>query len=228
LGQDIDTAKAKLSYIEGTVRIQKPDSEGWTSVGDSSSIITGDKLETAGISKAELALPDSGILRMGANSSIALRGKVDSLSVKGAFCNLLKGDFWINTTGTKTGCDFGITLKSGEYLLLAVPDTVKTISRIAVGTDSTLEVRVYEGQLMVIFSYSSVEADTAHVSRFHSDALDIGGNPPSTFSGINIRGSEKVVISSSGKIVYLGAFMSDDPDENIDWVGWNKARDLNR
>lgn len=202
-----------LRYLEGTVRLQKPESEGWMTAESSMVLVPGDKIQTSNESRAELAIAADKSIRIDQNSTIALKKYPDSLSILPTTINLVQGDFWGQFSGLDTLFELVCPLKSGNSLNLKCPDTTFAIFRIGIGADSTFEARLYDGTMIIFFSKPDSLRDSLNSGYYHSS------------NSVLLKSSEKILISSSGKIVFKGAFSPDDIDEKTEWVEWNKTRD---
>ena len=223
--QDADSSKLSISYLEGTVRVQMPESEGWLAASDSITLDFGEKLQASKSSIAELKIDLRLALRLDQNSIIGAINDLDSSTGINNICNLLQGDFWINSK-IKTGY-IGLicALKSGQLSFVAIPDSFPAIARYCVATDSTVEARAYRGSLAIVFERNPTDGDSVNTKYFVYQAEKSNLAPPFP-NTIMLDSGEKILIASSGKIVYLGAFSTEDIDENTDWVKWNKDRDL--
>jgi len=120
-----------------------------------------------------------------------------------------------------------VALKSGEMAVITTPDKIAVAGRVSIGSDSTFEAKVYAGSMTVEFMGSISKDDSVNGVYYESKSASQGDTAKFEHA-IKLYQSEKLIVSSSGKIVYKGMFAADDVDEKESWVGWNKARDANR
>ena len=97
-------------------------------------------------------------------------------------------------------------------------DTGFTILRFAIGTDSTVEARAYEGTVVATLFNLDIAIDSINDNAF-PEYVD------STGKRLYLHLLEKILLTNQGKLVFQGAFTPDDIDEKTDWVDWNKTRD---
>jgi hypothetical protein len=211
--QDIVRPDITINYIDGTVRIQKPESEGWMTAETSKVLAHGDKIQTSKKSRAELTITANAIIRIDQNSTIGVNKQTDSLPISETLAKLGPGDFWGRFSGLDSSFKLVSPLKSSSSLTLTFPDTAFTRFRISIGTDSTFEARQYSGTMVLSFS----KPDSVR------DSLNIENNQIE--NSVFLKSSEKILVTSSGKIVFKGVFSPEDIDEKTEWVDWNKTRD---
>jgi hypothetical protein len=224
--QENAPSKYSMSYIDSTVRVQKPESEGWVTAESSMTLIPGDKVQTADKSKAELRTPSGGILRFDQNSSIWLRNPEDSLNSTFNKLQLIEGDFWINIARRDSSISLAVLPKIGNVVIIPLPETTATVLRISVGTDSTFEVKAYSGLTRLDFNEIDSTADLLNRQSYPRDIGYKRSQEDSTGNySIILNPNQKVIATSSGKIVFKGEFTPNDIDEKCDWVEWNKGRD---
>jgi hypothetical protein len=92
----------------------------------------------------------------------------------------------------------------------------------AVGRDGTVELKAYQGLARVEFTGLDSLVDSSNAVNFpHLAAPEAAGK----LAAVTVQSQEKLLLTSSGKIVYEGPFSATDIDEETSWVEWNKARD---
>jgi hypothetical protein len=218
--QSADSSVAVIEFIEGTGRIQIPESEGWLDADDSSKLYTGYKFKTLEESRAELRLENGDVVRLNGESIISFgTAIIHARTGKG---NILTKSTYMTI---KCGAVWAI-IESGSSVMSPVADIEgnNSIYRVSVGDDGSTEVKLYKGSIKIERSYRNKEN------------LEISKNPED--SGKTVEASkepeywikelspyQKLVVSSDGQIVYHGDFSVDDIDEKTEWVEWNKKRD---
>ena len=216
-----------ISYIEGTVQIQKPESEGWLKADTNSIVGIGEKLRTEDGSRAELGILGAKI-RMDQLSAIRIYNPAaeDSIADSSAMMEFTVGDFWLNVSAAFNGDALAavIKLKKGLANLQAAPETTGAIIRIGVGSDSTLELKVYSGSMIIDLQGIEAACDSANAGYY------LGNDEAQVYLGQNsskmiLQAPNKLLITSRGKVTYLGPFAPADIDEQTTWVEWNRARD---
>ncbi len=203
-----------LNYLEGTSRKKTSGSEGWLKLDSDSKIGIGDSVKTLEDGKLEFRISD-GIFRMGANTLITISPGDSREYNDGKAMNLIAGELWtiINSVNDR---------RQGIFLPHASVFGADFVARFSAGDDGTAEIKIYEGELeisrLVISTTDSTDVD------IDNDTAGDGETLPESWS-MTLESGEKLIISSRGEITYRNPFSPDDPDENTDWVRWNKDRD---
>jgi hypothetical protein len=213
IAQEIVRPDVAINYLEGTVRVQKPESEGWMTAESTMALVPGDKIQTSKKSRAELALAAHTIIRIDQNSTLDINKQTDSLLINPIFVQLTQGDFWGRILSPDSAFELICPLKSGNSIALTFSDTASSICRISIGPDSTFEARVYGGAIALTFSKPDSIRDSLNSLYYLT--------PNSAL----LKSSEKILLTSSGRMVFKGTFSPEDKDEKTDWVDWNKTRD---
>jgi len=219
------TAGIKLLYSEGRTLIQRNGSQGWVAADSNDFVTPGYKIRTEHGSRAEFELPGKTILRLGQSSGFSFADSsratpADSLKTLGE----LVGDFWISGFGSPEGltCRIECPLKEGTIIISSENSISPTIFRMAVGRDGTVELKAYQGLARVEFTGLDSLVDSSNAVNFpHLAAPEAAGK----LAAVTVQSQEKLLLTSSGKIVYEGPFSATDIDEETSWVEWNKARD---
>ncbi len=218
-GEDAD-----IDYLEGVARVRKAGSEGWLKIGESTIISTGDSAMTLADSRFEVLIPKNGVFRMGPASSVLFDS---DLAAWYTFPELVSGDIW------------GVFQYEDNRVLRSLPRTMlpvaeimtdSAVARFSAGNDCSAEIKVYSGHLQVIrrkwFGYQ-VEREGEEIER-HPCRADFSEPDSLRNWKVTLGAGDKLILSSKGHIVYQGSFHPDDPDEDTDWVHWNKERDQSR
>lgn len=217
----------RLLYSEEKVQSQRPGSEGWLQVDSSTAIGAEDKIRTMAASKAEFTIGETGIIRLGPSSIIA--PSYDSIAINKAVFELGLGEFWVSCEPSGKGVGFRVSLKQGRADIEPHSLSDRSVIRITVGVDSTVEIKAYDGWFSVTLSGLAAEVDSINRQRtpgyggiIERDSISFEGQT------IFLQSGEKALITSSGIIVHIGPFATDDIDEQSSWVEWNLARDSKR
>jgi hypothetical protein len=201
-GEEAKSDVAFVTYLEGVARVRKPGSEGWLKIEESAIILSGDSVKTLADSRAEIRFTDDNTVRIGSSTAIEI---ADSAEIA-----LESGEIWMVVgQGSRI---LSMKIKSP----VAIAEIREAVARFSVGQDGSTEIKVYDGQidlkiLPVIVEPESLTSD----SMFY----DVPGKD------VFLEGNDKIIITSSGEIAFQGAFSTDDVDEDIEWVRWNKNRD---
>ena len=184
---------------------------------DSNSVIgVGDSVKTLDDGRLELRISDD-IYRIGANTLIAIPESDTGQSGEGKTVNLISGEMW-SVFELSSGLRQSLFLPKAEVL------GTDFVARFSVGDDGTSEIKVYSGKIEIsrrlIPVIDSIETDDG------DDSTNITEHTPESWS-VTLDTGEKLIISSRGEIIYRSSFGPDDPDENIEWVRWNKDRSGN-
>jgi hypothetical protein len=179
-------------------------------IEESAIVSAGDSVRSLADSRAEIKLVDNYIIRIGSSTIIGIG--------EAAEVTLQSGEIW---AAIKPIEQLG-SLKIRSPVTIA--EIREAVARFSVGEDGSTEIKVYEGQidlriLPVIEQPESESSDS--ISDEATDTLDTVISEEKILLGAD----HKIVVTSGGEIVYHSAFGSDDPDEDTDWVRWNKDRD---
>jgi hypothetical protein len=229
IAQSVDSPGMRVIFAEGTVRLQKPSSEGWLKADTGSVVLEKEKISTGEDSRAVLGFLDGQQVRLGSRTELAYTsfGGSDSVSTVYTF-HPGAGDIWVNFGSipvTRTiAC--AAHFKKGMALVEPILDSIPAVFRMGMGADSTYEIKVYRGLIYVTFDSLEASSDSLNSLRYpeYNAPKNYGDIHPGVRTAV-IQPYQKLILTSSGCLVYKGAFASSDPDEQIDWVEWNRNRD---
>ncbi len=213
LSANADGTDFTLKYLEGTSRKKAPGSEGWLKLDSNSVIGIGDSVKTLEDGRLELQISDR-LLRIGTGTLIAISDSNIEYNMPEKTIELISGELW-SMFISKEDVNRGLLLpKANVY-------GGDFDARFSVGDDGTAEIKVYSGEADItrrlIPVIDSIETDDG------ADSTDITDHTPESWS-VTLDSNEKLILSSSGEIIFRGPFSPDDPDEQTDWVRWNKDR----
>ncbi len=206
---------AYVKYVEGTARKKTIGSEGWMAVDSASTIAAGDSVKTLENSKAILLLPGSGIVRIGPSSIVSFG------SAHSTIPELVIGDLWLIYDHDQNYQEICAELPfSGVYANRAEV-------RFSTGNDCTTEIKVYDCEITLVERQWNGNDEALLQNESHERPCEPGqADADSAFNVEFILASgQKAIQSSIGQLIYRGPFSSDDPDEQSEWVRWNKDRD---
>lgn len=210
IGQEDVSGPASLTYLEGAARVRKPGSEGWLKIEESAVVSVGDSVRSLADSRAEIKLMDNCIIRIGPLTIIGIGDAED--------VTLQSGEIWAAIKQVEQIPSMKI--KS----LVTITEIREAIARFSVGEDGSTEIKVYDGQVDLRILPARVEPESES-----SDSMSVNApDTPDAVIGeeeVLLEANHKIIVASSGEIVYHSAFGSNDLDEDTDWVRWNKDRD---
>jgi hypothetical protein len=212
-------------YSEGRTLVQRNGSQGWVTTDSNDYVSPGDKIRTEQGSRAELELPGGTILRLGPSSGFSFADSSRSTPADSLMTlEELVGGIWINGYGGAEGsaCRLVCPLKEGTVIISSEKGISVPVFGMAVGRDGTVELKAYQGLARVEFTGLDSLVDSSNAVNFpHLAAPEAAGK----LKAVTVQSQEKLLLTSSGKIVYEGPFSATDIDEETSWVEWNKARD---
>jgi hypothetical protein len=227
--QDGSGSGARIAFTEGTVRIQRPGSEGWLEADSGAILVEGERLSTREDSRAGIEFLDGQVMRLGPGTMLSLTSSPSSDSVSTDFIfHPGPGDIWVNFGSIAVTRSIACSAQFKKGLALAVPflDSIPAIFRMEIGTDSTVELKVYRGLLFLRFAELEPASDSLNSANFPEyNAPKIYGDIRLGERTLVIKSYQKLVLTSKGEIVFKGGFAQSDPDEQISWVDWNRSLD---
>jgi len=218
----------KIKYTESSVRIQKPASEGWLTADTGTVLSAQDKIATGDDSRGIVEIFDSQIVRLGPRSTLLYTG-VDSLGPTMAPTFYAgAGDLWANLGATDNHhlIEYIAHFRNGVAKIAPIFDSLPAIFRAEIGADSSLELKIYRGAIHIALGSLGAVSDSPNTLKFPEyNAAGIYGDALAAEHAFIISSYQKIILTSSGEIVYKGAFASTDPDEQTLWVKWNCSLD---
>lgn len=219
----------KLLYNDGKVFYQRAGSEGWVTADTLTVFLSQDRIRTDDRTNAEFALEGKTVLRLGPSSTVSISVVESAHAIdSGVVLTGLAGDIWINEARVDSTSRLSVSWAFRERLaaVSSLADTVPAVYRVAVGVDSTTEIKVYQSSVSVRFFGIETLADSASAANYlERESRNLTDRPRSDEFELILQAYQNLLLAASGKIVYQGAFTPDDPDENNTWIEWNKTRD---
>ena len=104
-----------------------------------------------------------------------------------------------------------------------------TVLRLSVGSDSLTKLKVYSGEVHITNAPDKKKELTPKflVPREVPGPVEIPGPTEVTVDEwlYIVKAMQQITLDKTGKVVSKGIFGVNDPDENSDWIRWNKSRD---
>lgn len=225
--QSIETENEKgvVTYVDGSAKKQKLQEDNWKTVETNTVVVSGERVRTFTESRAELEMAKLDIIRMAPKTTIdILRLYEESKDqIRESKIVLQSGDLWANIAKKSDKMTFSIGTP------VAAAAITGTTLRLNVAPDSSSEVRVYSGE--VILSRGTDEKRGGGKASLKPTEIpgptQIPGPQEVTLEqwSVIVKSMQKVKIDHTGRIVQSGEFSHGDKDEQSEWIRWNILRD---
>jgi len=222
-----DVKKGLITYTDGRVKKRTVNDEEWMNAKKNSDVLTGDRVRTYQRSRAELELLELDVVRMAPETIIDIVKLFEETKdkVKQTTLSLEKGDIWAKVKKKKENVKFDISAP------VAVAAITGTVLRIGVTSDSTTELKVYNGEVQITNAPEKTDL-TPKTIKVHEvpGPYEIPGPREVSLEEwvYIVRNMQKIVIDNKGQVKEVGKFDLSDQDEKTDWVKWNQKRDRMR
>jgi len=217
--------KGIVTFVEGSARKQKVTEEEWHRVLVDSTVISGERVRTFSESRAELEIARLDRVRMAPRTTIDILKLYEETveQERESAIVLQSGELWAHV-GKKSGAKrFSITTP------VAAAAITGTTLRLSVGADSSTELRVYAGEVVLSRVVGQDSIRSAHPGAPHQvpGPAEVAAPREVTLEEwrLIVRSMQRVRVDGRGEVVQSGSFSPEDPDEQSDWVNWNRARD---
>ena len=247
VGQESTPATSQrgvVTYVKGSVKKKQVDSLDWKNAYEKTEVYSGEKVKTFEESRAEMELRELDVIRLAPNTTIDIiklyeetKEHRDETQI-----DLLEGDLWAQVG--KVDADASFQLNSP----VAGSAITGTSLRINVNADSSTQLKVYAGEVKITNAPERkdlIPQPLPVVTPTHGQTPGSIQGPtsvsgPTSVAGPNsvtleewvyiVKNMQQVTIDPRGQVMSSGKFKRSDPDEQTDWVKWNKERDklLNR
>jgi len=215
----------KVTFLIGTagdVQIQHKESDTWQNAKLFCSVFNADKIKTASESRCEVTLEDKSVIRIGENTLFSfIETSIDRYK-KNVKSELKKGKIWLNINNLPNNDeDFRIKTPTA---VCAVRGTIYRID-----SDSSTKCLVYDGKVEVgpVQNWDQ----TLQQQPKSLKPVEIPGPyqvpPPFEVSledWVEIVKGFQIIVRPDGK--YAKSKFDQQSDNALDWVKWNKERDL--
>ncbi len=218
--------KGLVTYVEGMAKKQKLQDVDWLSVAQNTPVVGGERVRTFSESRAELELARVDRIRMAPKTTIDILKLYEESKeqVRESTVLLQSGDLWANIAQKDEKVKFSINTP------VAAAAITGTTLRLSAGADSSAELKVYSGEVVI----SNVPGDSSTPTKRPAlqphqveGPREVEGPRQVSLQewSLIVRSMQKVRVDKRGQIVQSGSFNSSDPDEQSEWVKWNREMD---
>ncbi|MDZ7261472.1 MAG: FecR domain-containing protein [candidate division KSB1 bacterium] len=223
-GNQKQEKKGLVTYVDGRVKKKALDSEDWITAAQNTEVLGGDKVRTYQMSRAELELLQLDVVRMAPQTTIDIvklyeETKEEKREIK---INVEQGDIWAKVNPNKKGAKFTLTTPTTAAAITG------TTLRMNVAPDSTTQLKVYQGEVHITNAPERTDLRPQSIKPYEVPGpYQIPGPTEVTVEQwlYIIKSMQQITVSPRGQIVSKGSFSPKDPDEQSEWVKWNKQRD---
>lgn len=222
--------KGVVNYVSGRVKKKNTTNPDWQKISKDSEVLSGEKVKTYRKSLAEIEFLGLDIIRIAPETIIDVvklyqesKNNVVETNIK-----IEKGDLWINLEKRKKNLKFILETPVAGAVITG------TKFRVTVAQDSSSEIRVYQGSLVVSNNLKNIDSTKIKPKEIEQYEIE----PPREIPGpeevtkevwaLIVKEMQRVKIRRNGNISYSGEFKNDESLERSEWVRWNQTRDQNR
>ena len=216
--------KGLVTFTDGRVKKKQVNDENWQNAAKDTTVLGGDRVRTYQRSRAELELLELDVIRMAPETIIDVVKLYEETKqkIKETQISVQEGDIWANIDKKKDNTKFDISAP------VAVAAITGTVLRIGVDSDSTTELKVYNGEVRITNApeKKDLKPKRIGVHEVPGPYEITGPREVSMEEWIYIvKNMQKIVIDKKGQVKEVGEFKKSDKDERTDWVKWNLKRD---
>jgi len=224
LSVDSGVQKGLVTHVDGSAKKQKLAEVQWTNVELNTEVTGGERVRTFVKSRAELELAELDKIRMAPKTTIDILKLYEETKEQKRETQVLlqEGDLWANVAKKSENMSFSIGTP------IAAAAITGTTLRMSVGNDSTSELKVYKGEVIITNAPESKDVVPKSIVPYEIEGPhEIPGPREVTIEewALIVKSMQKVKINKNGQVTYSGDFASADPDESTDWVRWNLEQD---
>ncbi|MBN2410797.1 FecR domain-containing protein [candidate division KSB1 bacterium] len=226
LGLSVDNKEQKglVTYVDGSAKKQKLADVQWTNVELNTEVTGGERVRTFVKSRAELELAELDKIRMAPKTTIDILKLYEETKEQQRETQVLlqEGDLWANVAKKSENMSFAIGTP------IAAAAITGTTLRMNVAQDSTSELKVYKGEVIITNAPESKDVVPKSIVPYEIEGPhEIPGPREVTLEewALIVKSMQKVKINNKGQVTSSGNFASTDSDENSDWVRWNLELD---
>jgi hypothetical protein len=221
---EVGGEKGLVTFVEGSAKKQKMQETEWANVYKDAEVIGGDRLRTMTQSRAELELARIDKIRMAPKTTIDIFKLYEETKEQARESKIVlqNGDLWANVGKKSENMKFTIGTP------VAAAAITGTTLRLNVAQDSSAEVKVYHGEVILTNAPESKTVIPKSLQPYQVQApYEIPGPREVTMEewAIIVKSMQKVKVDKNGKITSAGKFALGDTDEQSDWVKWNMEMD---
>lgn len=216
--------KGIVTYVEGQAKKRQLPDEQWQSAYKDTQVVTGDQVRTFRQSRAELELDALDRIRMAPMTTIDIVKLYEETrqEIREAHIKVQEGDIWANINKDSTNRKFQISTP------IAAMAITGTIFRTHVDRDSSSELRVYRGEVIISNAPEPDKVKPKTIEPYQIEGPhEIPGPHEVSLQewALIVKSMQKVAIGKNGMLKFSGSFADTDSDEQTDWVKWNKMMD---
>jgi hypothetical protein len=215
---------AKISFVVGDVKTQRPQKNDWKKVTFDQPLAAGEKVKSTEDARAEIAFSDGSIIRVDANTQLAIEDLKKSPSTGlTASGKVWSGKVWANVNKVSKKSKFELESPT------AVAAVRGTIYRMSVMSDSSTKVTVYQGEVKVEvnpdFFVNQKKKQGGREGEIEGPQEVAGPREVKLEQWVQIvKAQMEITINADGTygIVNFNPII----DSQDEWVKWNQERDL--
>ena len=216
--------KGLVTFVEGAAKKQKLEETKWLNVFKDTEVIGGERVRTFSQSRAELELAQLDKIRMAPKTTIDILKLYQETkdNVQESKIVLQKGDLWANVAKKPGNMKFSIGTP------VAAAAITGTTLRVNVGADSSAELKVYNGEVILTNAPESQTVVPKSIQPYEIEGPhEIAGPHEVSMEewSLIVKSMQKVRVDKDGNVLYSGQFSKKDDDEKTSWVKWNQQRD---
>ncbi len=227
-----------VTYVKGSVKKKPPDSPEWLRAQEQTEVYSGEKVRTFDESRAEMELRELDVIRLAPNTTIDIV-KLYEETVEHrdeTMINVEEGDLWALVDEVSADASFQVNSPVAGSAITG------TSLRISVGGDSTTQLKVYTGEVVITnaperqditpLNLPTIEPTQGAVPGSIQGPSSVAG--PASVAGPKsvsleqwvyiVKNLQQIRIDSRGQVLSSGDFSMNDLDEKSDWVKWNLER----
>ncbi len=219
-----ESQKGLVTFVEGSAKKQKVQENEWANVYKNAAVTGGDRVRTMTESRAELELAKMDKIRMAPKTTIDILKLYEETKeqVRESKIVLQSGDLWANVAKKSDNMKFSIGTP------VAAAAITGTTLRLNVAQDSSAEVKVYNGEVVLTNAPESKTVVPKSLQPFQVPGpYQVPGPREVSMEewALIVKSMQKVKVDKNGKVTASGQFAQTDTDEQSDWVKWNQAMD---
>ncbi len=217
--------KGLIKYSDGRVRKKEINEENWKPAEKNTAVLSGDRVRTYQRSRAELELLKLDIIRMAPETIIDVVKLYEETKSqkKETQIQLNQGDIWAKIKKKDNDSKFNI---SAPVAMAAITGTVL---RMNVNTDSSTQLKVYNGEVRITNAPERTDLTPQSISNVYEvpGPQEVPGPREVSLEEwvYIVKNMQTIIIDKDGQIKEVGKFDMQDKDEQTDWVKWNLERD---
>ena len=220
--------KGIVTYADGQVKRKAISAELWQNAPVNTEVLSGDKVRTYQMSRAELDLAQLDIIRLAPRTVVDVvklyeetKDKTVETEIK-----LEQGEIWASVHEVEVDTKFDI---SAPITAAAITGTNL---RMRVDADSTTQLKVYKGEVAITNAPEKKEElqPKSLAPRQVPGPHEVPGPREVSLEEwiYIVKSMQQITIDNKGQVVSMGGFSAEDPDEKDAWVDWNRRRDDRR